>query len=210
MTDSTTITTRVLVLDSHPVYLDGVAAVLKRDARFEIFATAESVPELVGMVSTARPDVLLVGDATADRMGHESLGRIAGEAEVPVLMLGTSCGEPLHDALKATDAQGCVLRDTSVEELTLALIDVASGKKFFSQPVVEACREFSALEMLTPQERVVLGHAAGGKNSASIALLMGMSMPWVSQQMARTITKLNAKDRTHAVAIAVRRGIITP
>jgi DNA-binding NarL/FixJ family response regulator len=200
---------RVLSVDDHPLMREGIAAVVNNQPDLLIVAQAASGGAAVEMFRLHRPDVILMDLRLPDMSGIDAM--IAIRAESPsarVIMLTTFEGDAeIQRALKA-GARGYLLKSAPPSELVEAIRKVHGEKKVIPSRVAAHLAERVGDEDLTGREVEVLGHIAEGNRNRDIAEKLFISEETVKVHVKHIMDKLGASDRTQAVAIAVRRGII--
>jgi len=207
MTDPTRI--RVLSADDHPVVRAGIAAMVANEPDIEIVAQARDGAEAVALFETHRPDVVLI-DLRMPRLdGVSAIEAIrAMEPNARIVALTTYDGDAdIHRALSA-GASAYLLKDTLVDELVAAIRTAASGKRAIPPNVATRLAEFTPRSDLTGRELEVLQHVARGLGNKEIAQAIGRSAETVKAHLESIFQKVGARDRTHAVTIALQRGII--
>ena len=200
---------RVLNVDDHPLMREGVAAVVNNEPDLLIVAQAASGGAAVELFRLHRPDVILMDLRLPDMSGIDAM--IAIRAESPsarVIMLTTFEGDAeIQRALKA-GARGYLLKSAPPSELVEAIRKVHAEKKVIPSHVAAHLAEHVSDEDLTEREVEVLRHIAEGNRNRDIAEKLFISEETVKVHVKHIMDKLDASDRTQAVAIAVRRGII--
>ena len=202
-------TISVLVVDDHPMLREGVAAVLQLQDDMRLVGEAQSGAEGVARFHELRPDVTLMDLQMPEMNGLDALIAIRTEfPEARVIMLTTYEGDVhILRALKA-GAQGYLLKNTLHSDLLRTIRAVHAGKKSLSPEVSFQVAEHMSDEDLTAREVEVLRKVAGGNRNKDIADLLFISEETVKVHVKHIMDKLGARDRTQAIAIAVRRGII--
>jgi DNA-binding NarL/FixJ family response regulator len=200
---------RVLSVDDHPLLREGIAAVISNQPDMSLVALATSGGEAIQRYREHRPDVTLMDLRLPDVSGIDAM--IAIRAEFPnarVLMLSSFDGDvEIERALRA-GARGYVLKSLPPRELADAIRDVHAGRKRIPADVAAHLAEHMGEEGLTQREREVLTRAAGGLRNRDIGEELAITEETVKVHMRSILGKLSARDRTEAVTVALRRGII--
>jgi DNA-binding NarL/FixJ family response regulator len=200
---------RVLSVDDHPLLREGIAAIINNQPDMLLVADAASGSEAVQKFREHQPDVTLMDLRLPDVSGIDAMIAIRTEfAEARIIMLTTFEGDvEIQRALEA-GARGYMLKSMPPRELVEVIRQVYLGKKRVPAEVASHLAEHLSDESLTTREIDVLRHIAGGNRNRDIADLLFISEETVKVHIKHIMEKLGASDRTQAVAIAVRRGII--
>ena len=200
---------RVMCVDDHPIFREGLAAVLANEPGFELVAEAGSGEEAIEQYRAYRPDVTLMDLRLPGISGIEAI--VAIRAEFPdarIVVLTTETGDvPIQRTLNA-GAKGYVLKGMAMSELLETVRSVNAGKTRIPERVATHIAEHLADKNLSARELEVLKLIAGGHRNREIANKLTISEETVKMHVRNIMVKLNANDRTHAVTIAVRRGFI--
>jgi two-component system, NarL family, nitrate/nitrite response regulator NarL len=210
--------TRVLVADDHPVYLDGLAAAIERTDDLELVATCRNGEEALTHLRQDPPDVAVL-DLRMPRLGAQAvLAELAegGDAlPCPVLVLSVHVdGDDVHECI-SLGASGYIAKDADRSEICAAIRSVADGQTVLSGEAMK--RMASALQqrrtspqgLLTDRESEVLDMLAGGASAPEIAARLHLSPATVKTHLHNLYAKLGVSDRAAAVAEGMRRGLIS-
>ena len=200
---------RVLSVDDHPLLREGIAAMINNQPDMILVAEASSGSEGVQKFRELRPDITLMDLRLPDMSGIDSLIAIRTEfSEARIIILTTFEGDvEIQRALEA-GARGYLLKSMPPRELVEVIRQVHAGKKRVPPEVAAHLAEHMSDEELTVREIDVLRHIAGGNRNRDIAEQLFISEETVKVHIKHIMEKLGASDRTQAVAIGVRRGII--
>jgi DNA-binding NarL/FixJ family response regulator len=207
MSDSTTI--RILTVDDHPLFRNGVAALLASQPDMQLVAEGGNGREAIQEFRSHRPDVTLMDLQMPEMNGLEAT--IAIRAEFPdarIIVLTTYTGDvQVLRALQA-GARGYLLKTLLDKELLATIRSVHGGKRALSAEASYQLAEHATDESLTPAEVDVLRLIAAGNANKQIAARMNVTEDTIKGRVKNILSKLGANDRTHAAIIGVRRGII--
>jgi DNA-binding NarL/FixJ family response regulator len=200
---------RVYCVDDHPLMREGIAAVIRNEPDMQLVAEASTGQEAIQGFREHRPDVTLMDVRMPDMGGIDALLAIRMEfADARVIMLTTFEGDAeIQRALEA-GAQGYMLKSMPRKQLVDIIRKVHAGKKHIPPEVATQLAEHLGDETLSKREVEVLQKIAGGKRNSDIATLLFISEETVKGHVKHIMEKLGASDRTEAVAIGLRRGLI--
>ena len=200
---------RILSVDDHPLLREGIAMLIENQPDMVLVAQASTGNEAIQQFREHRPDVTLMDLRLPDMSGIDALITIRTESpDACVVMLTTYEGDvEIQRALQA-GARGYLLKTTPAKELVEVIRQTYAGKKRIPAEVAAQLAEHMGEEALTAREIEVLKHLAEGNRNKDIADRLFISEETVKVHIKHIMEKLGANDRTQAVAIAVRRGII--
>lgn len=200
---------RVLAIDDHPLLREGIASALADQPDMILVGEAADARGGIEQFRRTRPDVTLMDLQMPDISGLEAMRIIRQEfPEARILVLTTYQGDAQVSNALRHGASGFLLKGTLRKELRDAIRAVHGGRRVIPPDVAMSLAEHVGDEMLSLRELEVLRSAAGGNANKSIGLELGISEDTVKAHMKSILAKLDARDRTHAVVMAVKRGII--
>jgi DNA-binding NarL/FixJ family response regulator len=200
---------RVLTVDDHPLLREGIATLVNAEADMKLVAEASTGREAVQMFQLHRPDVTLMDLQMPDMNGTEAIVEIRCEfPDARIIVLTTYTGDTqVLKALKA-GARAYLLKGDVHLELLEMIRSVHSGHKRIPPQIAAELAEHAADDPLSPREIEVLRLIATGSSNKLIADQLSISEATAKSHVASILSKLGANDRAHALAIAVKRGII--
>lgn len=200
---------RVMSVDDHPLLREGLAALINNQPGMALVAQAANAQEGIAEFRKHQPDVTLMDLRLPDKSGIEALIAIRTEfPEAKIVMLTTFEGDvEVQRALEA-GARGYILKSMAPKEIIEVILQVHAGKKRIPSQVAAQLAEHLSDEALTDREVEVLSQIAGGNRNRDIAEKLFITEETVKVHIKHIMEKLGASDRTQAVAIGLRRGII--
>jgi DNA-binding NarL/FixJ family response regulator len=200
---------RVLMVDDHPLLREGIAAVIEGQPDLAVVGEATNGREAIEMFRSCRPDVVLMDLQMPVMGGIEAIAAIRAEfPEARIVVLTTYKGDT--QALRAfqAGASGYLLKSMLRKELLETIRAVHAGRKRIPPEIASEMAEHHTDDALSQREIEVLRRVAAGGANKIIAGELSISEETVKAHMRSILAKLSANDRTHAVMIALKRGII--
>jgi DNA-binding NarL/FixJ family response regulator len=202
---------RLLIADDHPVFRDGLASLLSTQPGVEVVATAADGAEAVALTKEHRPEVVVMDLQMPEMNGIDALKAIrAKHPDARVIVLTTYAGDAQALAALKAGAAGYLLKNTLRRELLDTIRMVHSGRRHVTAEVASEVALHATEERLSDREIDVLTAVAAGKSNKQVARELSVSEDTVKGHLKIIFTKLGVSDRTQAVMVAMRRGIIAP
>jgi DNA-binding NarL/FixJ family response regulator len=196
-------------VEDHPVFREGLATIIGSQRDMLMVAQATNATEAVDQFRLHRPDVTLMDLRLPGKTGIDALVEIRSDfPQSRIIMLTTSDGDAeIQHALKA-GASAYVLKSTPKNDLLAVIRSIHAGGKHIPTDVAARLAEYMGDESLTSRELDVLKLIQNGRKNKQIADDLAISETTVNFHIKNIVDKLHASDRTHAVTIALRRGIL--
>ena len=200
---------RVLSVDDHPLVREGLAALINDQADMQVVSQGATGHEAIQRFRESRPDVVLMDVRLPDMSGIDAMIAIQSQfPEARIIMMTSFEGDgPVQRALQA-GARAYILKNMPPREIADVIRQVHAGSKRVPAEIAATMAEHLGDEKLTDREVDVLRQTAGGNRNRDIADRLFIAEETVKAHMKHIMEKLGASDRTHAVTIAARRGII--
>ncbi len=200
---------RILIADDHYIVRMGLVALVNTEADMEVVAEAADGAQAIELFAKCRPDLALLDTRMPVKDGIQATIEIRKRfPDAAVLMLTAFDGDAdIRRALEA-GVKGYVLKSSTGEDLIPALRAVAAGERWVPAEVAARLASQRSFEELTPREVEVLQHLARGLANKQIAESFRITEYTVKDHLKSILAKLRAADRTEAVTVALRRGII--
>ena len=200
---------RVLCADDHPLVRKGIASILANEPEMQLVGEAGNGREAVEKFRELHPDVVLMDLRMPEMDGIDATREIRKDCpDARIIALTSYDGD--QDIYRAIEAgvRGYILKEMVHTKVTQAIKTVYSGKRLMPPEVAERLSEYFPQVALTPREVEVLGLVARGMANKEIAHKLGTASGTVKMHVQNILAKLGASDRTHAVTIALERGIL--
>ena len=200
---------RVLAVDDHPLLREGIAALIGSEEDMQLVGEASNGREAVDLFRKYQPDITLMDLQMPEMNGIDAIGAIRGEfPDARIIVLTTHPGDvQVWRAIKA-GARGYLLKGMLRKELLETIRAVHAGQKRLSSEAAAEIAEHAIDDALTPREIDVLRFVAAGNANKEIGAQLSLTEVTVKTHVKNILAKLGANDRTHAVTIALKRGII--
>ncbi len=199
----------VLVVDDHPVVRDGLMAIISAESDISVVCDVGTADEGIKAYFKLKPSVVLMDLLLPDRSGTEAIREICEKShQAQIIVLTTLSGdEEIYRALEA-GARGYLLKDMVRKELIQAIREVHAGRRYIPAQVGARIAENLPRPDLTSREVEVLRLVASGMRNKEVAFELNVSEATVNAHIKHILSKLHATDRTQAVMVALRRGVI--
>ena len=200
---------RVMCVDDHPIVREGIASIINLQPDMVLVGAAATAKEALERFFELHPDVALVDLQLPDTSGFDLIKKIRNKSpNARIVVLSSHEGDvDIQRALEA-GAQGYVVKGIVREELLETIRTVHAGKRRLPAAVAQKLAEHMADEPISPRELEVLSLMASGKRNKEIASDLSIAEDTVKMHVRNILSKLQVNDRTEAVTIALRRGII--
>jgi len=200
---------RIISVDDHPLLRDGITTVINSQPDMQLVGEAAAGTEAIQKFREHRPDITLMDLRLPDMSGIDAMIAIRTEfADARIIMLTTFEGDVEIQRALAAGARGYLLKSMPPREMIEAIRQVHAGKKRVPAQVAASLAQHFSDDALTPREIDVLRCVAEGNRNREIGEVLFISEETVKVHIKHIMEKLGANDRTQAVAIAARRGII--
>ena len=200
---------RVLAVDDHPLLREGIAALIGPESDIKLVGEAASGVEAIEKFRALHPDVTLMDLQMENMSGIDAIIAIRGEFPAAhIIVLTTYDGDALAERALKAGAQAYVLKGSVRKDLLETIRAVHAGSKRVQPQIAAELASHVGDERLSAREIEVLSLAASGNSNKLIAFRLSITEETVKGHMKSVMAKLRASDRTHAVTLALRRGII--
>ena len=199
----------ILSVDDHPMFREGIASVIADEEDMRLVAEATNGVQAVEAWRRLRPDVTLMDIQMPEMNGIDATVAIRNEyPEARIVVLTTYEGDVLAQRAIAAGAAGYLLKSMLRKELLSTVRSVHEGRRIIPAAVASGIAEHWHEGVLSKREVEVLQLVAGGQSNKRIGMHLAISEETVKVHMKSILAKLNASDRTHAVTLALERGIL--
>jgi two-component system, NarL family, response regulator len=201
---------RVLIADDHAIFRQGLATIINRDPEMQVIAQAENGEQAIALFEQHQPDITLMDLRMPEVEGVAAIGAICATTKSARIIVLTTydSDEDIYRGLQA-GAKGYLLKETEPDELLNAIRTVHRGQKYIPPDVGAKLVQRLSNPELSERELEVLRSLARGMSNAEIAAALIISEGTVKSHVNRILNKLDVSDRTQAVIVAVKRGIVS-
>jgi len=200
---------RVLTVDDHQLIRTGIATLLLTESDIQLVGEAANGREAIAKFRECLPDVTLMDLQMPVTDGFDAILAIRGEfPEARIIVLTTYTGDVQAIRAIKAGAQAYLLKSLLYKELLQTIRAVHAGRRAIAPAIAAQIAEHSGEESLTPKETDVLRLIAAGNANKQIAAQLSITEETVKSRVKNILDKLGANDRTHAVTIAIKRGIV--
>jgi DNA-binding NarL/FixJ family response regulator len=200
---------RILIVEDHPVFREGLTTIVASQSDMEVVAFAAAMSEAVREFRRHKPDVTLMDQRLAGSTGIDAIVAIRGEHQLArIIMLSTSDGDLVIQRAIRAGAAAYLLKSSAKSEILKTIRAVYQGERRISPEVAERLAEHFIDDELTPREIDVLRLIRDGHRNKQIASQLSIAETTVNFHIKNLVSKLRANDRTHAMTVAIRRGLL--
>jgi DNA-binding NarL/FixJ family response regulator len=202
-------TIKVMCVDDHPLVREGIATVIRSQSDLDLVAVAPNGHTAIQLYREQRPDVVLMDLRLPDISGIDAMVAIRADfPDAKIIILTTFEGDVEIRRSLQSGARGYMLKTAPPKELVEAIRLVHAGKRLIPPELANTLAEHVSDESLSNREIEVLRQVANGKGNREIGEILFISEETVKAHLKHILEKLDADDRTQAVTIALRRGIM--
>jgi DNA-binding NarL/FixJ family response regulator len=200
---------RILLADDHALVRDGIAKIISSHQDMEVIGQAGNGKDAIDLFTKLRPDIAIIDVSMPGLSGIETILEIRKRFANAQLMILSSHDheEDIYQAIQA-GASGYILKDAPASELITAIQSVQKGERYIPPRVARQLAQRIGMDELTERESEILKLIAVGTSNKEIADVLGVSEGTVKAHVNHILNKLGASDRTHAVSIAIKKGLV--
>ena len=199
----------ILCVDDHPLFLEGIAAAIASQDDMRLAAVASSGREGIEQFRKTRPDITLMDLRLPDMSGIAAMTAIRAEfPDARIIILTTFEGDVEIQRALAGGARAYLIKSTPLAEFVDVIRKVERGRTYLPSQIAQNLAQHIGSDVLSEREVEILTHVADGNRNRDIGARLAISEDTVKSHLRHILEKLGAKDRTEAVAIGIRRGII--
>jgi len=200
---------RIMLVDAHPIFREGLSMVIQSQPDFLLVGQAENAEDALSQYRRIRPDVTIMDQRLPGASGTDALVAIRQESPRAIVMIVATANKDMdiRRALSA-GATAYVLKNTPKAEMLRVIRWVSEGRRHIPSEVASTIAEHLGQEELSPRETSVLRLIRDGCQNKRIAQRLGIAETTVNFHIRNIVEKLQANDRTHAVTIGFRRGVL--
>ena len=200
---------RILLVDANPIFREGLSMIIQSQPDLLLVGQAESAEDALSQFRRIRPDLTIMDPRLPGASGTDALVAIRKESPRAIVMMITSSKRDM-DVRRALNAGATayVLKNTPKTEMLRVIRWVSEGRRHIPSEVASTIAEHLGQEELSPRETSVLGLIRDGCQNKRIAQRLGIAETTVNFHIRNIVEKLQANDRTHAVTIGFRRGLL--
>lgn len=200
---------RILSVEDHPVFRAGLAAVIGSEPDMVLVGQASNAADALAEFRRHRPQITLMDIRLPGNNGTDALIAIRKEApDASIIILTSSQGDAEFQRAMRAGASGYILKTTPPEEIVAVIRSVHAGSKYIGPELMVNFAKRFGEERLTARELEVLGLIRDGHRNKQIADILSISETTVNFHIKNLVDKLGANDKTHALTIALRRGLL--
>ncbi|PWT93103.1 MAG: DNA-binding response regulator [Acidobacteria bacterium] len=200
---------RILLVEDHAIVREGIAKILATNKDLEVIGEAANGKDAVSLFAQLRPDLAIIDVSMPGMSGIETASQIRTRFQDACIIMLSSHDheEDIYQAIQA-GARGYILKDASAAELFAAIDVVRKGERYIPPAVARQLAQRIAMDELTERESEILKLISAGKSNKEIADTLGVSEGTIKSHVNHILSKLGATDRTQAVSIAIKKGLV--